>query len=182
MLTTVKRAKKLLGIAEDDTSRDFYLEMALEAASKAIERECNRELGQGQHFQLINGSGIQSLRLRNFPILSVLDLKVNGTSVNPDDYKIEYETGMLFREVCWPCGTRNIDVEYTAGYILPSDAEDAPESTLPRNYEMACVLYAQTLLQQTPGVTSERVGDISVTYETATSGNLPAAVLALIRL
>lgn len=78
-------------------------------------------------------------------------------------------------------GTRNIKVEYTAGYVLPSDVAGAAESTLPRNYELACILFAQTLMQ-TPGVTSERVGDISVTYASAASGVLPSAVAALIKL
>ncbi|RQW12127.1 hypothetical protein EH198_09180 [Paenibacillus rhizophilus] len=181
MLTTVKRAKKLLGIPEEDVSQDFSLEMALEAASAAIERECNREFGQKSHSQRINGSGTKFLRLRNFPIISVADVKICGDDISPDGFVIESDNGMLFKETIWPIGTRNIEVEYLAGYILPSDTEGAPAPTLPRNYEMACVLYAQTLLQ-TPGVTSERVGDISVAYAAASAGELPPVVAALIRL
>jgi hypothetical protein len=181
MLTTVKRAKRALGLDESDIEQDFILEIALSAASQAIERECNREFELKTHRQRLDGSGTQFLRLRNFPIHSVSVVRHDRNSLADDAYEIEPENGMLFKPHCWPVGTRNIEVEYSAGYILPSDTEGAPEATLPRNYELACILYAQTLMQ-TPGVTSERVGDISVTYAAAAAGSLPPAVAALIRL
>ncbi|MNX97688.1 hypothetical protein D3C86_1300640 [compost metagenome] len=87
---------------------------------------------------------------------------------------------MLFRRSGWPCGARIIEVEYSAGYILPSDQEGAAASTLPENYSLACILYAQ-MLMRTPGVQSERVGDISVAYKDD-GGDLPAAVKSLISL
>ncbi|WP_245625158.1 hypothetical protein [Paenibacillus stellifer] len=166
----------------DESTPDFVLESALEAASIAIERVCGRKFAQQTHKQCLNGSGTRLLRLRNFPVHSVAGVKVCGKDLAETDYVIEPDNGMLFKASFWPSGERNIEVEYLAGYILPSDADGAPAPTLPRNYELACILYAQTLLQQTPGVASERVGDISVTYETATAGELPSAVAALIRL
>lgn len=181
MLTTVKRAKKALGIDESDTEQDFSLDLALAAASNAIERECNREFELKTYKQRLDGSGTQFLRLRNFPIQTVSGVKEGEKVIAESVYEIESENGMLFKRYCWPCGTRNIEVEYTAGYVLPSDTAGSAEATLPRNYELACILLAQTLMQ-TPGVTSERVGDISVTYASAVSGVLPAAVAALIRL
>ncbi|MBY9077273.1 hypothetical protein KIH86_03630 [Paenibacillus sp. HN-1] len=181
MLTSLNRARSMMS-GVDDSVPDFELEMSLEAASAAIERFCNRELAQQTHKQRIDGSGTKFLRLRNFPIHSVAEVKVCGKELMESDYVIESGNGILFLEFGWPDGDRNVEVEYLAGYIMPSDAEGAPEPTLPRNYELACILYAQTLLHQTPGVTSERVGDISVTYETAAAGDLPAAVAALIRL
>ncbi|MEK4196667.1 hypothetical protein NYE59_26620 [Paenibacillus sp. FSL L8-0323] len=181
MLTTLKRAKSALGIMEGDTEQDFSLQIALEAASNAIERECNREFELKTYTQRLDGSGTQFLRLRNFPIQTVSEVREAGKVIADDSYEIEGENGMLFKRYCWPYGTRNIKVEYTAGYVLPSDVAGAAESTLPRNYELACILFAQTLMQ-TPGVTSERVGDISVTYASAASGVLPSAVAALIKL
>lgn len=181
MLTTLKRAKAALGIAEWDTEQDVALELALIAAGEAIERECNRTFELKTHRQRLDGPGTQFLRLRNFPIHSVSEVKEDGKVLAASTYEIESENGMLFKRFCWPCGARNIEVEYSAGYVLPSDTAGAPEATLPRKYELACILFAQTLLQ-TPGVTSERVGDISVSYAAAASGELPGAVAALIRL
>ncbi|WP_235206850.1 head-tail connector protein [Paenibacillus tyrfis] len=64
--------------------------------------------------------------------------------------------------------------------MLPHDDPQAPASTLPTSLEHACVLLAPHL-QRTAGVTAERVGDISVTYESGDGGGFPSAVLALIR-
>ncbi|MEY9097091.1 hypothetical protein ABH899_005786, partial [Paenibacillus sp. RC84] len=94
-------------------------------------------------------------------------------------FTIESENGMLFRRSGWPCGTRTVEVEYLAGYILPSDEPGAEKATLPENYELACILYAQ-MLMRSPGVTSERVGDISVTYESGEG--MPQTIKDLIRL
>ncbi|MUG24764.1 hypothetical protein GNQ08_20560 [Paenibacillus macerans] len=178
MLTTLKRAKKLMGIPVDDTSEDFYITTALAAASNIIEREAKRSFEYKNYTQTIDGPGTQFLRLRNYPVHSVSKLNVCGADWMDKEFKIESENGMLFYRSGWPCGPRAIEVEYLAGYILPSDDPDAPKATLPENIELACVLFAQMLLND-PNVKSERVGDISVTYENA---DMPAAVKSLIRL
>ncbi|KAF6618266.1 hypothetical protein HFE03_03455 [Paenibacillus sp. EKM102P] len=180
MLTTLQRAKSYLSIPLDDTSQDFTLLTALGAASEWIERECNRSFEYKTYRQTLDGPGTKFLRLRNFPIHSVSLLHVDGVDKLGESFTIESENGMLFRRSGWPFGARLIEVEYLAGYILPSDAEDAPAPTLPCKYEWACVLLAQTLMRE-QGVTSERVGDISVTYKDE-GRSLPGAVKALIQL
>ncbi|MCJ8015232.1 phage gp6-like head-tail connector protein [Paenibacillus sp. KQZ6P-2] len=180
MLATLNTAKQFMGIPDDDKSQDPLIIAALKAASASIEREVNRSFEYKQYQQTLDGSGTQFLRLRNFPIQSVSMLKLNGHEQAQESYVIETENGMLFRRTGWPSGTRSIEVEYMAGYILPSDEMDAESATLPENISLACILYAQ-MLMRTPGVTSERVGDISVNYKDDGDG-LPAAVKALIRL
>ena len=179
MLTTVKRAAAAMG-RELYPEEEFSLEMSIEAASEAIERHCNREFGLKTHTQRLDGSGTHFLRLRNYPVHSAA-VKIRGKVIAADKYVIEAENGMLFRDTPWPEGERCVEVEYSAGYVLPSDDEGA-HITLPRNIELACILYAQMLMTQTPGVASERVGDISVTYRAMTSGALPPAVAALVRM
>lgn len=180
MLTSLKRAKGYLSIPLEDVSSDFTLLTALGAASEWIERECNRSFEYKSYRQTLDGPGTKFLRLRNFPIHSVSLLDVDGVDRLDDQFTIESENGMLFKRSGWPCGERIIEVEYLAGYILPSDDEDAPAPTLPQKYEWACVLLAQTLMRE-QGVTSERVGDISVTYKDE-GRSLPGAVKALISL
>lgn len=180
MLATLKTAKQFMGVPDDDKSQDPLILAALKAASAAIEREANRSFEYKQYRQTLDGSGTQFLRLRNFPIQSVSMLKMKGVEQAADSFVIESENGMLFRRSGWPCGARIIEVEYMAGYILPSDEAGAEPVTLPENISLACILYAQ-MLMRTPGVASERVGDISVTYRD--DGNdLPMAIKALIRL
>lgn len=178
MLTTLKRAKKLLGIAEDDVSEDFYLTAALAAASNIIEQGAKRSFEYRSYSEVIDGSGTPFLRLRNYPVHSVSKLMVCGSDWIGKEFAIESENGMLFYRPCWPCGARLVEAEYTAGYILPSDDPDAPEATLPENIELACILFAQILLRD-PSVKSERVGDISVTYGDT---EMPPVVKSLMRL
>lgn len=178
MLATLKKAKSFMGVAEDDPSQDLVILSALKAASAAIERECNRSFEYKPYRQTLDGSGTQFLRLRNFPIHSVSLLKVQGKEQEIDSFTIESENGMLFRRSGWPCGTRVIEVEYLAGYHLPSEQEGAEPFALPENLQLACIMLAQILLRS-PGVKSERVGDISVTYD---DGGLPDVVKSLIRL
>ncbi|MGG1651388.1 hypothetical protein [Paenibacillus sp. NRS-1780] len=180
MLTTLQRAKGYLSIPEDDITGDFTLLTALGAASEWIEHECNRSFEYKAYRQTLDGPGTKFLRLRNFPIHSVSRLDLEGKDLLSEPFTIESENGMLFKRTGWPCGERMIEVDYLAGYILPSDEEDAPAPTLPQKYEWACVLLAQTLMRE-QGVTSERVGDISVTYKDE-GQSLPGAVKALIQL
>ncbi|MNL54722.1 hypothetical protein D3C87_1780750 [compost metagenome] len=86
------------------------------------------------------------------------------------------EEGILYRLDGWPEGDRAIMISYTAGYVLPNDATTDEPATLPETLEFACIMLAKHLLRE-PGVTSERVGDISVTYA---AEEMPVAVQSLI--
>ncbi|QCT03295.1 hypothetical protein E6C60_2583 [Paenibacillus algicola] len=178
MLATLNKAKAFMGVSEEDDSQDLTILSALAAASAAIERECNRSFEHKLYRQTLDGSGTQFLRLRNYPVESVSLLKVDGKEEDADSFTIEPENGMLFRRSGWPQGARLVEVEYLAGYTLPSDETGAEPATLPENIQLACIMLAQILLRS-PGVKSERVGDISVTYDEA---GLPAVVKSLLRL
>lgn len=86
----------------------------------------------------------------------------------------------MYREAGWPTGDHNIQVNYIGGYVLPGDATTDEPRTLPEPLELACLLFAQLLLRD-PGIRSERVGNINVTYaDTDADGRLPSAVESLI--
>ncbi|MDR9857867.1 hypothetical protein RJP21_30190 [Paenibacillus sp. VCA1] len=180
MLATLKTAKRFMGIPEDDHSQDADILLALKAASIAIEREADRSFEKRTYQQTLDGPGTQFLRLRNYPVHSVSKLRVEGKEQSADSFVIESENGMLFKRSEWPCGPRIIEVEYLAGYVLPNDEEGAEPATLPENITLACIMYAQ-MLMRTPGISSERVGDISVSYKDD-GVEMPAVIKALIRL
>ncbi|WP_234399635.1 hypothetical protein [Paenibacillus popilliae] len=169
-----------MGISEEDVSQDIELLAVLKAASTAIEQRTKRSYEYKLYQQTLNGSGTQFLQLRNYPIHSVPLLKVEGIEQGIESFTIESENGMLFKRSGWPRGSRNIEVEYTAGYILPSDETGAEPATLPEDIQLACILYAWIMLRD-PVVRSERVGNINVTYaDFDADGRLPGPVAALV--
>lgn len=177
MLASLSYAKPFFGISLDDTSEDITIKSLLIAASVAIETEMNRSYKKAQYTESIDGPGTQFIRLRNYPVHSVGSLVIDGQQQDSMSYEIEAERGLLFKRAGWPRGSRRVKVEYEAGYILPSDNPNDPVSDLPENIKLACVMLAQ-ILMRTPGIKSERVGDISVTYD---EQSFPSVVKALLR-
>lgn len=177
MLTTIKRYKRLMGLPEDVFSEDGTLTMLIAAASSAIEARCRRLFAYGTWTEVVDGVSGNYILLSNYPIHSVETISSGDKEL--DAYQVDHQRGMLYRSCGWPCHERSIVVTYTAGYTLPSDDPQDPESDLPASLEHACVLLVPHL-QRTAGVTAERVGDISVSYESG-SVDLPSAVCALIR-
>ena len=161
MLTTLKRAKLLLGIDPTDTSRDDLLTALLEVSSQQIEDRCRRKFELQEHVQACSLQTAQPLiALDNYPIESVSSvIDARGESVT--GFEI-LETGQLFRRDGWAPGMRTLTVTYRAGYVLPTD-ESA--GTLPATIELACVLNAKHLLENKAGIVSERIdGEYTVTY------------------
>ncbi|WP_405131894.1 phage gp6-like head-tail connector protein [Paenibacillus sp. FSL H8-0317] len=165
MLTTVEKLQKNMPDEDPD-----YLAMIIAAASQAIEEYCNRSFKKQAYTEILSGvNPSKYLNLRNYPIHEVTSMHIEGYTV--------LEEGRLFRQSGWPAGENNISVQYIGGYVLPSDATEEEPRTLPMPLELACILYCQTLLRD-PGIKSERVGSISVTY--GDQNGLPGPVKALV--
>lgn len=165
MLASVERLQKMIPDEEPE-----MLEMVLLSASQVIEQFCKRDFKKKLYREKISGTPVSKyINLRNYPIHSIEHINVSGYEV--------LDEGRLYHFAGWPKGDHNIDVEYIGGYVLPGDATVTEPQTLPRSIELACLLLAQTLLRN-PGVKSERVGDLSVTY--SDEQGLPAAVKALV--
>lgn len=172
MLTTLERAKTMLGVSLEDTGQDEQLLMLLGVASAAIEARCRRTFGRQVHVQEVDRTSGQYLFLRNYPVHSVTEVLEDEKEIK--GFKVVKEKGMLSRSV-WPCG---LTVEYEAGYTLPGDETQDRPANLPKELEYACILFVQ-YAQRNPGVKSERVGDISVTYGDD-GADIPAPIMALI--
>lgn len=170
MLTTIDKLKESLGIPVDDHNFNGTLLLRIAAASQAIETYCKRSFRKQQYTERVSGyRNSKYINLRNYPVHEIIECPLA-------DYMI-LEEGRLYRSNGWPVGEHNLLIRYIGGYVLPGDATvDAPQ-TLPESLELACILYAQTMQRQ-PGVSSERVGDISVSY--ANEEGLSSAVEALI--
>lgn len=173
MLTTIARAKTFLRIDQSDETQDTELELFLPVASSAIETYCNRTFGRGDYEQEILPNCRTVIQLRNYPIIAVASIDHDDKPVTR--YKVHKDRGTVSRH-SWPS---EIVVHYTGGYILPEDDSEETPSDLPKEIEYACILLYQHLQRQ-PGVTSERVGDLAITYGAESGSGLPPAVRALV--
>lgn len=168
MLTTLDRLKNTVKIAflEDD-----QLVFLIRAASADILRYLDRPLERQSLTETLNGSSSSKfLNLSLYPVQSVTSVQA-WTEIIQDSVLVK-ESGRLYRAKGWPAGVLNIVVSYDGGYVLPGEEG----ADLPEDIELACILRVQELMRQ-PGVTSERVGDISVTYE---GGEMSSAVRSLL--
>lgn len=194
-LTTVKA---YLGITTTDY--DTLLTRMTKAATRAIERYCNRGLIQEARLETYDGEGAESIQLRAFPVRRVVSVYLtDGFEVfdrlDPSDYAIDYRTGVVrYRGVArGPVGTYpgsrlggfhgpspafgdqalDVTVDYTGGY-----------STVPEDLEQVAVEVTAYMFQsrsQDPRMVSESIGDYSYTRATAllTSGAAGAFADAL---
>ncbi|WP_340395291.1 phage gp6-like head-tail connector protein [Paenibacillus sp. FSL E2-0177] len=174
MLTTLAKAR-LLGVDPANDMTDAELTALLTVASAAIEERCCRSFKLQQYTGRVNGMRGQYLYLPNYPVHS---MSIYEKPEYPFSDIETLDNGVFFRRCGWPGGERGLSVTYTAGYVLPEDATEENPSTLPETLEYACVLMAKHL-QREHGVSSERVGDISVTYAAA-EADMPMAVKSLI--
>ncbi|MGG0756261.1 head-tail connector protein [Brevibacillus laterosporus] len=174
MLASLDRAKRVMQIPTDDTSMDETLSLLIAAASQAIESHCKRSFRKQLYTERMSGYSSRYLNLRNYPIHQIEEVRADQIL---GDYE-EIGEGRLFRAKGWPIGEQNISVTYIGGYILPGEATGEEPYTLPESIELACLLYIQ-MIGRNPGAKSERVGDISITYNDESQA-LPAPVAALL--
>ncbi|WP_422659111.1 phage gp6-like head-tail connector protein [Paenibacillus sp. EC2-1] len=172
MLTTIHRLKGLLGSLAD-TWEDDMLTLQIASASSAIENRCKRHFKKQLYSERISGDATSKyINLRNYPIHNI---------ESPSDWDFEVlDEGRLYRANGWHAGEHNILIRYVGGYVLPGDETESEPRTLPEPLELACLLLTQLMLRD-PGIRSERVGNINVTYaDTDSEGRLPSAVESLI--
>ncbi|SIQ06172.1 hypothetical protein SAMN05880570_0497 [Paenibacillus sp. RU4T] len=150
---------------------DDVLILLIKAASAEIEAYLNRQLEAKDVVERVDGPQGPFLNLSRYPVRSIASIEAGGAAL-ADFEVLMPEVGRLLKEDGWPAGVFNVRIAYRGGYILPGDEG----ADLPENIELACILQVQSLLRQ-PGVVSERVGDLSVTYE---GGKMSSAVRSLL--
>lgn len=181
-LTTLANVKLWLGIATGDTSQDALLEELINIVSDSIQNFIDRDLRQQEFEENINGSGNSLINTRNYPIVSIAEVKINDIVIPSTDYELtsdDAKRGQIYREFGWnQKGTciglnndfgrqlRNISLKYTAGYVLPADPQTTPR-TLPYDIEgIVKTLVSNEFTQITNGVGNlKRLTEGALTYE-----------------
>lgn len=171
-LTTLARAKRELGLASSDKSRDNDVKEDITMASRMCAEYCRRPFAKETVRETIDVNGPdflvsagRLLVLARKPIVEIVSV-VEGTDdplVLDTDYYLYAEDGMISRGTrasprCWRAGA--LTVEYTAGYELLDG--------VPWSYERACLIVLRSLWfsrGRDPSVRSVDIPDVgSRTY------------------
>lgn len=133
-LTTVATVRAELGLAPPDDATELAVEDALLAryirqASGTIARTTQRSWGRGSYRETWQGAWTQvlpltsGLMLQHTPVVAVDQVLINSAAFT--DYLLDGGAGMLdfsrSTSVWYPSWTGTFQVDYTAGYLLPSD-------------------------------------------------------------
>ncbi len=112
------------------SAEDAILGSLINSASAWVNSFLKRRLLETSYVEYYSGDGSAELVLRNYPIVSVTSVYVDGlrdfgstTLIDPDNIIIKKGTGILraFDLLYgWECGDSNIKVTYAAGYALAS--------------------------------------------------------------
>lgn len=178
-LTTLEKAKTILGIDSSDTKYDELVELYINAASDSIEGICKRKLGQAEYTEeKYSGSGTVSLQLNQYPVSVLTSVKEGVQSVS--DCTLHSDTGVIKRASVFTAGVDNYSVSYKAGYLLPKDASDSSSVSLPAAIQTACLLFVKLMYNGELSKQYERIGDYTVIYRKDDSEAMPYAVKVLI--
>ena len=182
-LTTVDRVKDFLSITV--ASSDAILESLINQVSDFVEHYTDRTFVETVYTdEYYDGTGTDKLFLFNFPVSTTATFTLQGRAgsqnidsfdeIDGEKYFIDYTTGIL-ETTGWGFSERprKYRVTYTAGYAFKNDA--APLVTLESvnigDLELAVwKLVGNAFYQrkETTNVTSETIGDYSVSFRKST--------------
>lgn len=184
-LTTLQRMKLMLGLSDVADERiDEIITLLINKASAWVERQTGRHLGKQSYRQWYQADGQQELVTEEYPIISVEYIKEAGALVDPGlyDFGQTGNVGVIYRDDGWLRASyraglafdsvatkRNIEVSYTAGYVLPKGATEDNPQTLPADLEgliWEIVGQAYTNLQNgSLGLSSFTISDVTWIFD-----------------
>jgi len=197
-LTTLPRLKRELNLTS--VGDDKILWDLIQQMSDLIVRKTQRTFALERVTEKLPAKGGLKIVLERVPIVTIHDVKFNGSTVSSTSYSIDNaDAGILFRDIGWTTtqlfthditriplseGRRHWEFDYTAGYITPGLLSTAGDPNLPADIERACLdLTKMNYLRKEddPGIQSQRTGDASETrFGTAQSG-FPPAITEILR-
>jgi len=186
-LTTLVDIKIMLGIAPDDEDplRDAMLTHSINAVSAWVERITGRKLGRQTYTHRFKAAGGQELVVPQWPIVKVFHVKDSGATIPPAEYDYAQagEIGMIYKDTGWPLrgyraglafdlvATKQcIEVKYSAGYVLPKDA-DPPRKPCTLPADILSVVWQAVEQEYTlrcsgaAGLAAFSIADVSWTFD-----------------
>lgn len=176
-LTTITRLKRHLGLPLSDLSKNDKLSMIIEGVSSFIEGQTARRLALQDYTLKLDGEGADIICLPHYPILlvdseaAVTSVKIDGVEVDISTLDIDNETGIIYHPYRWPVGRRNIEISFSAGYVLPNSSESGQEDgeLLPQDLELAAIRLAARVYERSTaeGVSSVSTDSFNANYREA---------------
>lgn len=158
-LITWQDAKTYLNLLDE---QEGYAALLINGASRQANRYSRRHLKAKDYSELHDGTGNSLLILRQFPVNSVTDVRVDsGRTFASDsivtDYLIYEELGQLRRKSgVWAEIRQSIQVNYNAGFVdVPEDLQIAVLEVVAFNWKRFQSKAIGTRSQTADGVTTE---------------------------
>lgn len=200
-LATTAQLRAVLGVA-CSTANEAAQQAALVAASRWAANYLRYNPLAQVYSECVAGFGTKELLLAKTPIRAVLRLFDSTTTGDANaftssEYKVDAENGCLILPAGgffpWtavqrfqagmhvPPGSEieSYYVEYQAGYIWPETSStgygtSSTGPTLPEDLQMGVLIKAAETYLQDQNLVSQKIGDLSVTYESESAGDVGA--------
>ena len=116
-------AKARKGILPADTTKDLFLQVALDTALALAEAYTNRRFMYAAETATFHYPFGQSLQLNRYPLEQVVSITVPGqTAIAANQYQVILGAGQI-KSLGW-LSAKQIDVVYAGGYkVLPADLQ-----------------------------------------------------------
>jgi len=114
-----------------EESTKYFAVTLINAASSMAEGHTDRKLKRRDHVELYSGSGKPTIVLRQFPVESISDVRIDssgefGEETIVEDVRLDAELGIVYRRAGFVIGWNNVRVDYRAGYEpVPADLKIA---------------------------------------------------------
>lgn len=162
-LTTVADVRAIPGM--DSSISDDYIIRKINQATEMIEGYCGRRFKATDYTEYYDGSGIDELLLRNFPVNSVTSIGGRDTSLNEDDFNT-VDANQYFTDL--DAGTIEAVSSFYGGWDRWKVVYNAGYTTIPADLAEACATLAAYLVNNdassTAGVTQKKEGTREIHY------------------
>lgn len=167
-LTTLSRARALLDFAPGE---DATVSTLIDHASRIIADFCRRPFGLETVKEVFDAPSWDGcVMLARSPVTAFVDVVDGEETIASTNFRHDAESNLLCRTtesglpIAWSGGM--LSVTYTAGFVLPSDDDGAPDPTLPAPVERAAIRLVGAYLSlgsRDPLIKSETVEGVGST-------------------
>jgi hypothetical protein len=155
---SVEELQKYSNVYGEDTLQQSYIDSA--------ENIVNAYLGYSPtlhgYIQYFNGTGTNELQLKARPIQTILSVEINGELIPLSEFYNMLDSEFIYYNKIFPCGKRNIKVEYDAGWGTAIDDDEENSAYIPEIIKLTVLRIAALLQSESDsniGVTSKSFAD-----------------------
>jgi len=159
----------------DDTIADpnsLAVKITLDAACEKVRTYLGQTINLvADDIEIHSGSGRRKLRLRQRPVRSVSEVKIDDVVMSASTYNVRGAIVTFTDTDTWTNGDDNISVKYTHGY----DISEPSDNNVPADIRLVALLLASRIYQSigvpvaVGGLSGETIGDYSYTLDNAAS-------------